>query len=233
MLPTKDRTLADKQSRQRNHPPTSLPDPWCRRVTQNNNAMPLHRILSRWLGSTWIFQMDPQNGSFFVLKTIHFAGWLFWPPDFQGDIRPLPALWGACTRMGRTEPWKAGSWDKNLWELWECRESPTSCGLEQLFHFIYVHRFIVIFFCTSTWTWVNTVGQDACPNHVHDCRQLTLSLGAEREVVVEGQRMMMRRDRRSLWVPNWAVSKTLGPRTLSPRTLSRHCVLDPVEQLFK
>lgn len=33
-------------------------------------------------------------------------------------------------------------WDKNLWELWECREreSPTSCGLEQLFHFIYVHR---------------------------------------------------------------------------------------------
>ena len=149
MLPTKDRTLADKQSRQRNHPPTSLPDPWCRRVTQNNNAMPLHRILSRWLGSTWIFQMDPQNGSFFVLKTIHFAGWLFWPPDFQGDIRPLPALWGACTRMGRTEPWKEGSWDKNLWELWECRESPTSCGLEQLFHFIYVHRFIVIFFCTS------------------------------------------------------------------------------------
>jgi hypothetical protein len=155
MLPTKDRTLADKQSRQRNHPPTSLPDPWCRRVTQNNNAMPLHRILSRWLGSTWIFQMDPQNGSFFVLKTIHFAGWLFWPPDFQGDIRPLPALWGACTRMGRTEPWKEGSWDKNLWELWECRESPTSCGLEQLFHFIYVHRFIVIFFAPARelgWT---------------------------------------------------------------------------------
>lgn len=66
----KDRTLADKQSRQCNHPPTSLPDPWCRRVTQNNNAIPLHRILSRWLGSTWIFQMDPQNGSFFLLKII-------------------------------------------------------------------------------------------------------------------------------------------------------------------
>ena len=35
-------------------------------------------------------------------------------------------------------------------------------------------------------------GEDACPNHVHDCRQLTLSLGADREVTVEGQRVMMR-----------------------------------------
>lgn len=35
-------------------------------------------------------------------------------------------------------------------------------------------------------------GQDACPNHVHDCRQLTLSLGAERFVAVEGERMLMR-----------------------------------------
>ncbi|CAK9069860.1 unnamed protein product [Durusdinium trenchii] len=35
-------------------------------------------------------------------------------------------------------------------------------------------------------------GEDACPNHVHDCRQLTLSLGAQREVAVEGRRMLMR-----------------------------------------
>ena len=35
-------------------------------------------------------------------------------------------------------------------------------------------------------------GEDACPNHVHDCRQLTLSLGADREVTIEGQRVMMR-----------------------------------------
>ncbi|CAE7533666.1 unnamed protein product [Symbiodinium sp. CCMP2592] len=35
-------------------------------------------------------------------------------------------------------------------------------------------------------------GQDACPNHVHDCRQLTLSLGAERFVAVEGEKMLMR-----------------------------------------
>eukprot|EP00439_Symbiodinium_sp_Y106_P063343 s1718_g9.t2 len=33
---------------------------------------------------------------------------------------------------------------------------------------------------------------DACPNHVHDCRQLTLSLGAERFVAVEGEKMLMR-----------------------------------------
>ncbi|CAE7265492.1 unnamed protein product [Symbiodinium natans] len=35
-------------------------------------------------------------------------------------------------------------------------------------------------------------GQDACPNHVHDCRQLTLSLGAERFVAVEGEKILMR-----------------------------------------
>eukprot|EP00747_Dinoflagellata_sp_TGD_P169006 gnl/TRDRNA2_/TRDRNA2_196795_c0_seq1.p1 gnl/TRDRNA2_/TRDRNA2_196795_c0~~gnl/TRDRNA2_/TRDRNA2_196795_c0_seq1.p1 ORF type:complete len:266 (+),score=37.83 gnl/TRDRNA2_/TRDRNA2_196795_c0_seq1:86-883(+) len=35
-------------------------------------------------------------------------------------------------------------------------------------------------------------GEDACPNHVHDCRQLTMSFGSERVMVVEGRRVKMK-----------------------------------------
>lgn len=35
-------------------------------------------------------------------------------------------------------------------------------------------------------------GDDACPSHSHDCRQLTMSFGDERALVVEDQRLWMR-----------------------------------------
>ncbi|CAK0802053.1 unnamed protein product, partial [Prorocentrum cordatum] len=35
-------------------------------------------------------------------------------------------------------------------------------------------------------------GEDSCPSHVHDCRQLTMSLGAERTLTVEGRPVCMR-----------------------------------------
>lgn len=35
-------------------------------------------------------------------------------------------------------------------------------------------------------------GDDACPSHVHDCRQLTLSMGDERTLTVEGRPFLMR-----------------------------------------
>ena len=151
-------------------------------------------------GSTWTFQWIHKIGLFLcwksyrtIQKQYNLQVYHFDPLIYREILDLCPCEvpvrgWGGLICLERRE---AGD---NLLELWEeCREAPTSRRLEQL-SILFI--FIVIFFLAPAREGEHC-GQDACPNHVHDCRQLTLSLGAEREVVVEGQRMMMRPDRRS------------------------------------